>query len=177
VWLWGPFGPSLATSPAQPDWYIGWLEGALRLYPPWEFRVFGYLVPSPFIPGIVLPALTFAVIYCWPWIDRRLTGDRGAHHVLDRPRNRPVRVAVGVWALWFYGLLLLAGANDIIARLLRVPLLGVLWTMRIAVIVVPLLAGALAWWVARRLRDSRAATLAMMTTHDLLGVGGEEPGP
>ncbi|SDJ25951.1 hypothetical protein [Nonomuraea jiangxiensis] len=37
-------------------------------------------------PGVVLPGLTFLVLYAWPWLDRLITGDRAAHHLLDRPR-------------------------------------------------------------------------------------------
>ena len=41
VWLYGPFDPSEVSSYSQPDWYMGWLEGALRLMPPWEIRALG----------------------------------------------------------------------------------------------------------------------------------------
>ncbi|GII94541.1 cytochrome bc1 complex cytochrome b subunit [Sinosporangium siamense] len=152
VWLWGPFDPGTASAPAQPDWFMGWLEGALRLYPPIEFTVFGYLVPAPFVPGVLLPGLTFAIMYVWPWLDRLITKDRAAHHLLDRPRHSPARMAVGVWALSFYGLLLLAGSDDVLADLMGLPVLTVMKTMRIVVIVVPFLFAAAAYALARALR-------------------------
>jgi ubiquinol-cytochrome c reductase cytochrome b subunit len=160
VWIWGPFHADAVTSPAQPDWYIGWVEGALRLFPPWEFRVFGYLVPAPFWPAIVLPVLTFLIMYCYPWLERRFTGDRAEHHILQRVRDVPGRVAVGVWAIAFLIMLEIGGATDLIARFSRQPVIGVVWFLRIGVLVLPVLAGMIALWVTRRLRASHAPHLA-----------------
>jgi ubiquinol-cytochrome c reductase cytochrome b subunit len=140
VWLYGPFQPSSVLSPAQPDWYLGWLEGALRIFPNWEIRVGGYAVPNPFFPAVLLPAMTFGLLYLWPFLEARFTGDRATHHLLDRPRDRPVRTALGATALAFYGLLLFAGSNDLIAKLAGVSVGGVTWTFRILVVTVPPLA-------------------------------------
>ncbi|WP_066943763.1 cytochrome bc1 complex cytochrome b subunit [Microtetraspora fusca] len=159
VWVWGPFRPSGATSPAQPDWFLAWVEGALRLYPPYEFRIFGYLVPAPFVPGVVMPALTFLVLYLWPWLDRRLTRGRGRHQVLDRPRDSPARVAAWAWGASFYGLLLLASSDDVVARYFQIPVFGIVRTMRIVVLVVPVAIGAVAYVLARALREDPEATL------------------
>jgi ubiquinol-cytochrome c reductase cytochrome b subunit len=87
VWLYGPFDPAQVTSPAQPDWYIGWVEGALRMYPPWELTLFGHLLPNPFAPAVLVPGLTFLGLYAWPFLEARLTGDRQPHQLLDRPRS------------------------------------------------------------------------------------------
>ena len=137
IWLYGPFEPSSVLSPAQPDWYLGWLEGALRIFPNWEIRVGGLAIPNPFYPAVLLPGVTFAVLYAWPFLEARFTGDRMAHNLLDRPSDRPVRTAFGAMALTFYALLLFAGSNDLIARLARVSVSGVTWTFRILVITVP----------------------------------------
>ena len=59
VWLYGPFEPQQVTSPAQPDWWMGWVEGALRLFPAWEIRAFGFEIPNPFFPAVLLPGITF----------------------------------------------------------------------------------------------------------------------
>jgi ubiquinol-cytochrome c reductase cytochrome b subunit len=162
VWLWGPFDPNLATSPAQPDWYVGWVDGALRLFPPWEFRVAGYLVPNVFWAGVVLPGLVFVVLYAWPWIDRWITHDRAEHHVLERPRARPFRIAVLSGAVTFVAVLLLAGAEDIAARLWRVPVRDLIGVMRVAVLVLPVVAAVVAYLVTRALRRSGAPSLARM---------------
>ncbi len=137
IWLYGPFQPSSVLSPAQPDWYLGWLEGALRVFPNWEFRAGGFAVPNPFFPAVLLPGVTFGLLYAWPFLEARLTGDRLAHNLLDRPSDHPVRTAFGAMALAFYALLLFAGSNDLIARLAKVSVGAVTWTFRILVVTVP----------------------------------------
>src|SRR5919109_218282 len=62
VWHYGPFQATTVSAPSQPDWYVGWLEGALRLFPPVEFTILGTTLPSPFIPGIVVPGVTFTAM-------------------------------------------------------------------------------------------------------------------
>jgi ubiquinol-cytochrome c reductase cytochrome b subunit len=119
VWLYGPFTPAAVSSPAQPDWYLGWLEGALRIFPAWEIRALGHAIPNPFFPAVLLPTITFGLLYAWPFLEARLTGDREEHHLLDRARNHPVRTGIGAMALTFYTLLLLAGSNDILATASR----------------------------------------------------------
>jgi ubiquinol-cytochrome c reductase cytochrome b subunit len=154
VWLYGPFEPAAVTTAAQPDWYVGWLEGALRIFPPWEVRAFGHTIANPFFPGVLLPGLTFALLYAWPFIEGRLTGDWGPHELLDRPRDRPVRTAVGVGVLTFYVVLLLAGGQDIFAQQLSVSVTSVVWAFRILVLVLPVAAGWLAWKISHDLRRS-----------------------
>jgi ubiquinol-cytochrome c reductase cytochrome b subunit len=143
VWIYGPFNASAVTSPAQPDWYVGWLEGALRIFPPWETRAFGHTIANPFFPSILLPGITFAVLYAWPFLEQAVTKDRAPHNLLDRPRDRPVRTAIGATALTFYGLLLLAGSNDVMARILHVPVNAITSTFQIVVLVLPILVGLL----------------------------------
>jgi ubiquinol-cytochrome c reductase cytochrome b subunit len=142
VWLYGPFDPASVSSPAQPDWYLGWLEGALRLMPPWEIRLFGITIPNPFFPGVLLPGLTFLGIYLWPWIERRfITHDRAEHHVLDRPRDNPPRTAIGAAVLAFYATLFLAGSNDIVADMFTVSVTTVTAVLQVTVFVLPVLVG------------------------------------
>ena len=83
------------SAPSQPDWYIGWLEGALRLFPPVEFSLGSVTFPSTLIPGIVIPGIAFGLITLWPFIEQRMTKDREFHQLLDRPHDAPVRTAVG----------------------------------------------------------------------------------
>src|SRR5262249_3719664 len=91
VWLYGPFQPAAVTTAAQPDWYVGWLEGALRLWYPWYLHIGSYNVPEVFWPGVVLPGITFMLLYAWPFLEARVTHDHAEHHLLDRPRDRPMR--------------------------------------------------------------------------------------
>lgn len=141
IWLYGPFEPSAVTSPAQPDWYMGWIEGAMRIFPPLAIEIGDYLIPETFWPTIVLPALTFLAIYAWPWIEARSTGDHDIHNILDRPSERPGRTAIGATAIAFYGLLLLAGSDDILTLATNAQITQVVWSFRIAVLIVPPLAG------------------------------------
>jgi ubiquinol-cytochrome c reductase cytochrome b subunit len=167
VWIWGAFEPAAVTEPAQPDWYIGWVEGALRLFPPVEFRIFGYLVPSPFLPAVAIPGITFLALYAWPLIDKRLTGDREPHHITGRPRDCPTRTAIGALALTFYGLLLLAGSDDIIANRLDVPIGTVVAVLRGVVLVVPFLVAAVVLILARALQRSGAAGVLHLGWRDI----------
>ncbi|MFI2651448.1 cytochrome bc complex cytochrome b subunit [Micromonospora fulviviridis] len=167
VWQYGPFAPAQSTAPAQPDWYVAWGDGALRLFPPWEIHIFGHLVPAPFFPGVVLGGVTFGALYAWPFLERWCTGDRRQHHLLDRPRDHPVRMGVGVLALTFFGVLVVAAGDDILARLLRVPVYDVLNVLRVLVLVLPVLAGMLAFLLARALRRGDAAGLGELTRADL----------
>ena len=87
IWLWGPYHTYSATNGAQPDWYLGWLIGALRLMPSFDLTIGGYtLVPNPFWGGVALPLFVFVLLLLWPWLERRFTGDRAYHNLLDRPR-------------------------------------------------------------------------------------------
>jgi len=160
VWLYGPFAPAAVSSPAQPDWYLGWLEGALRIFPAWEIRAFGHAVPNPFFPAVLLPTFTFGMLYAWPFLEARITGDHEEHHLLDRPRDHPVRTGIGATALTFYSLLLLAGSNDILAKIFLVPVNGVTWTFRILVVTLPFAVGFVVyWWMAALLRSGEDSAL------------------
>lgn len=141
IWLYGPFDAAAATVPAQPDWYLGWVEGALRILPPMNLLILGWEIPSPFFTGVLLPLAVFAVLYAWPALEARLTGERGPHHIAERPRDRPVRTALGAAGLTFLGVLLLAGSHDLQALLVRVPIERVTDVYRILLVVAPPIVG------------------------------------
>ncbi len=137
IWLYGPFDPSAVSSGSQPDWYIGWLEGALRLFPGWEIRAFGFEIPAPFVPGVLLPGLVFGLLMVWPFLEARVTGDHREHHLLDRPRDRPVRTAIGMATLAFLLVLFFAGGDDVIAADFDLSVNGVVWAFRVLAIAAP----------------------------------------
>jgi ubiquinol-cytochrome c reductase cytochrome b subunit len=141
VWLYGPYHPAQVSAPAQPDWYMGWLEGALRLFPNWEIRAFGFEIPNPFFPGVLLPGLSFGALYAWPFLEARILKDYEIHNLADRPSSRPWRTTVGVVALSFYGILFVAGSNDILASRLDLSINAVTRTLRVLLFVVPAIAG------------------------------------
>ncbi len=113
VWEWGPYSTYLSTNGAQPDYYLGWLIGGLRLMPPLEIQLFGYtVVPNPFWGGALFPTIVFGILYLWPWLDKRLWGDRRKHHVLDRPRDNPRRTAaLAALTTWVFSVFV-AGGTD-----------------------------------------------------------------
>jgi ubiquinol-cytochrome c reductase cytochrome b subunit len=137
VWVYGPFRTANVSTLSQPDWYMGWLEGAMRLMPPWEIRAFGFEVPNPFFPGVLIPGITFGLLLAWPFLEARFSGDKEEHHVLDRPRDRPLRTALGMATLAFYTVLGLGGASDALATLFDVSVNRIIWILRILVFVVP----------------------------------------
>ena len=178
IWVWGDYEPWTILSPSVADWYILWVEGALRLFPPIEFSVFGHLVPNQFWPGAFLPALVFAILYLWPWIDRRLTGDRAPHHIAASPRESPVRVAIGVAALFFFAVLLAAGSEELWVQWLEWPIAVVRNTLRVLVLALPVVGGLTAWWVTRALLRSGHEKGLQLGRQDLVPFSRRrEPGP
>ncbi len=152
IWLFGPYTPYQVASPAQPDWYVGWLDGALRISFPWSIQLWGHLIPSPFFPGVLLPGLLFTLLIGWPFIERAITKDGTAHQLLDRPRDVPWRTATGV-ALFMLALdLTLAGSGDVQARYLHLPVNVINLVYRWGLIVAPLLGYVVAYAFARDLR-------------------------
>ena len=147
VWLYGPYQPAAVSSGSQPDWYMMFLDGATRLFPSWEIRLAGHTVPPLFWSTVVLPGVLFTLAAAYPFIEARMTGDRQRHHLLQRPRDVPVRTSLGCMALTFYTVLFLAGANDIIARSFDISLNAMTWGGRIALLVAPPLAYAVAYRV------------------------------
>jgi ubiquinol-cytochrome c reductase cytochrome b subunit len=154
VWLYGPYNASTVSAGSQPDWYVGWLEGALRLFPNWEIRAFGHEIPEPFFPGALMPAIVFGVMYLWPAIERRITRDRAEHNLLNFPRDVPWRTAFGVAVLTFFSIMTVAGGNDVIASFFGVSVQAMTKILRIVIIVLPLVAYAVTYYLARELKRS-----------------------
>ncbi len=154
IWFYGPFVPYSASSPAQPDWYMGWLEGLVRLAPNWtEFSVFGYLVAEPFIPAVVLPGIFFTIVATWPYLERRATGDRALHHLLQKPREAPVRTGIGVAGLTLLSVLTLAGSNDVLGKFLQVEVDTLNTVFRWLLLLGPPIAGYVTYRICRELLD------------------------
>jgi ubiquinol-cytochrome c reductase cytochrome b subunit len=155
IWQWGPYEPWLGTNGAQPDWYLGWLIGALRLMPSFDLTIGHYtLVPNPFWGGALFPLLVLAVLAAFPWMERRLTGDYRVHNLLDRPRDAPNRTAFGVAFLTWVFLIFAFGAADRIFVLFQLSYDTQLYIFRIAIWVIPLV---LFFLVRRFCRELQAA--------------------
>ncbi|MGH2465217.1 MAG: cytochrome bc1 complex cytochrome b subunit [Candidatus Limnocylindrales bacterium] len=148
VWVYGPYVPYAVSSPAQPDWYLGWLEGLLRLGPNWEPTIFGVTLPSPFLPAVVLPALIFGGFAFWPWIEARFSGDHREHQLLQWPWQAPLRLAIGTGVLTLLILLTVAGGNDVLAVFLHVQVEDLTTSLRVLAIAGPIVAGLIAYRLA-----------------------------
>jgi ubiquinol-cytochrome c reductase cytochrome b subunit len=132
IWLWGPYEVSQATNGAQPDWYLGWLIGGLRLMPGFDVVIGNYtLVPNPFWGGVLFPLLVFTFLFAWPTIERRVSGDDRPHNLLDRPRDNPWRTAVGAAMITWVAAVFFAGSADRVYLWLGIPYGPQIWFWRV----------------------------------------------
>ena len=147
IWQWGPYHLAQATNGAQPDWYLGWLIGALRLIPSFDVTIGNYtLVPNAFWGGAGFPLFVFLVLFLWPALERRVTGDYAFHNLLDRPRDAPWRTAIGVAFFTWIFVVFLAGAADRMFVLFGLSYQAQIWAFRVLVWVLP----AVALFVTKR---------------------------
>jgi len=119
---------------------MGLLDGSTRIFPAWEIRFWNYTVSPIFWPTVVLPGILFTLLAAYPFIEARMTKDRAHHHLLQRPRDVPVRTSLGAMALAFYIVLLISGGNDVIAAKFDISLNAMTWWGRISLILLPPLA-------------------------------------
>ncbi|MFC4909611.1 cytochrome b [Actinomadura gamaensis] len=141
VWLYGPYEPDQDSIGSQPDWYVGFLEGALRIMPRLSTTLWGHTVSwNVFVPAVALPGVFLTVLALYPFIERLATGDRRVHHLLDRPRNAATRTALGAAGIAWYGNLWAAGGDDVLADTFRLPLYTTVWFFRVGFFLFPILA-------------------------------------
>ena len=140
IWLWGPYHVYDGTNGAQPDWYLGWLIGALRLVPGFDVVIGHFtLVPNPFWGGALFPLVVFGVLILWPALERRRTRDYAFHNLLDRPRDAPGRTAFGAAFFTFVALPFIAGSSDRVLVTFGVSYADQIWFYRGALIALPVL--------------------------------------
>jgi ubiquinol-cytochrome c reductase cytochrome b subunit len=138
IWLWGPYHLGESTNGAQPDWYLGWLIGALRLVPGFDLTIGSYtLVPNPFWGGALFPLVIFAVLALWPWAERKLSGDDAFHNLLERPRDNPWRTSLGAAFLSWIFLVFMSGSADRVTVWLGIDYATQIWVYRVLIWVVP----------------------------------------
>ncbi|WP_084037877.1 cytochrome bc complex cytochrome b subunit [Demequina sp. NBRC 110053] len=154
VWNYGPYDPSPVSAGTQPDWYILFVDGALRLMPGWlfglplEWEIWGYTLSwNILIPAVIVPGIFFGIIALYPWLEAWATGDKGEKHVLDRPRNVPVRTGIGVALITFYVILVIEGSNDIVANLFHLSLNDITIFFQWGIFIIP----PLAFWITKRI--------------------------
>jgi len=141
VWVYGPYDPSPVSAGTQPDWYIGFADGALRLVPPgWEVIWFGQTWSFNIIAPLVILGLFIATVAFYPFIEAWVTGDKREHHIADRPRNAPTRTAIGAAGVTFYAVLWAAASSDLIATHFKVSIEGVIHSCQALLIFGPIIA-------------------------------------
>ena len=144
IWLFGPYRASEVSSASQPDWYVMFMDGLVRLMPAWQITLpidiaggHGYSIPPLFWPAVVgLGALTTIPMF-YPFIEARRTKDYSMHHLLQRPRDAPERVGVGAMAFTFFLIATLSGGNDVIADKFHISLNAISWAGRIGLVIGP----------------------------------------
>ncbi|GAB2751468.1 cytochrome bc1 complex cytochrome b subunit [Amycolatopsis magusensis] len=137
IWNIGPYNPSQVSAGSQPDWYMAWADGMLRIWPAWEVYLGNYTIPPVFFVGALGMPILIGLLLAYPWIERKLSGDTAHHNLLQRPRDNPVRTSIGVMALTFFMVLMLSGFNDIIAYTFDISLNVTTWAGRIGILLAP----------------------------------------
>jgi len=156
VWLFGPYDPSKVTAGSQPDWYMGWPDGLLRIMPGLESHIFGHTISwNVMVPILLVPPLMLTILILLPFLESWITGDKRDHHLLQRPRNAPTRTAVMVALMTFYGLSWAAGGNDLIAITLDLSINQITYFMRAAVFLGPVIAFIITkrWCISLQRKD------------------------
>jgi len=145
IWNYGPYDPSPVSAGTQPDWYIGFADGMLRLIPSgWEFVLFGYTWSMNLLVPIVVLMLFIVTVMVYPFIEAWVTGDKREHHIAERPRNNPTRTGIGAAGVTFYAVLWAGASSDIVATHFRMTIEGVILTLQILLFVGPVIAFTLA---------------------------------
>jgi len=146
IWTIGPYNPSQVSAGSQPDVYMLWTDGVARVMPAWELYLGNYTIPSAFWVALVC-GLMVVLLFAYPWIEKKATGDDAHHNLLQRPRDVPVRTGIGVMAITFFLLVTISGGNDHVAHFFQISLNAMTWVGRIGVIILP----PLAYYVTHRI--------------------------
>jgi len=155
IWQFGQYEPYQISYAVQPDWYMGWLDGALRIMPSWEWVGWGHTLPlEVFLPAIIFPGLIFTIFFVWPFYETHHTKDLAYHNILDRPRDRPKRTAAGASMVTLMFMVFFASSTDVMANFLQVSLNSVLWFFRVAVVAGPVIAYFVTYKICNEMRSA-----------------------
>ncbi|GAA2209605.1 ubiquinol-cytochrome c reductase cytochrome b subunit [Nonomuraea monospora] len=174
IWLYSPAKPTHISAGSVPDWYMGFLDGALRIMPGWELTLGDYTLSlAVLVPTLVVPGAFFTALAAYPIAERllaarrerrdplgrpksasRLASEKRGRDVLDRPRDTPVKTAIAAAGIAFYGLLWAAAANDQLAHQFQLNVNTVTVFFRWAVLIGPVVAFVLTRWICLALQQS-----------------------
>jgi ubiquinol-cytochrome c reductase cytochrome b subunit len=156
IWNLGPYKPSQVAAGSQPDFYLMWTDGLIRLWPAWELYLGHHTVPAAVAVAILLGVI-FGLLFAYPFLEKRFSGDHAHHNLLQRPRDVPVRTAVGAMAIAFYIVITFSSFNDIIALTFHISLNAMTWMGRIGMVVLPPIVYFIAYrWCVSLQRSDRS---------------------
>lgn len=147
LWEYGPYDPSPVSAGTQPDWYIGFADGALRLMPGWETEIFNWTISWNILIPIAVLGLFIVLVMVYPFIEQWITGDKREHHIAERPRNNPTRTAIGAAGVWFYAIMWAAASSDLIATHFRLNVFHVTYALQAMLIV----GTVIVYWLTKRI--------------------------
>jgi len=136
IWVLGPYKPSQVSAGSQPDFYMMWTDGLIRLFPPWEIYFGNHTIPAAVWVALLMGVI-FGLLVVYPFLERWFTKDDAHHNLLQRPRDVPVRTGIGAMAIAFYMVLTFSAMNDILAYTFHVSLNATTWIGRIGMLVLP----------------------------------------
>ena len=140
IWNYGPYDPSPVSAGTQPDWYIGFADGMLRLIPPHlESVIGGYTFTWYIIIPLVVLVLFILLVMFYPFIEAWITGDKREHHIAQRPRQAATRTAIGVAGVLFYAVMWAAASSDLIATHFHLTMEGVIHFLQVSLFLLPIL--------------------------------------
>ncbi|MCU1585727.1 MAG: ubiquinol-cytochrome c reductase cytochrome b subunit [Microbacteriaceae bacterium] len=141
IWTYGPYDPSPVSAGTQPDWYIGFADGMLRLIPPgWEIVWLNHTWSFNIIIVILVLPLFLGLVAFYPFIEGWITGDKREHHIAERPRNAPTRTAIGAAGVTFYAVLWAAASSDLMATHFQITIEGVIHVLQALFFLGPIIA-------------------------------------
>ena len=141
VWNYGPYDPSPVSAGTQPDWYIGFADGMLRLIPPgWEVYWFNHTWSFAILTPLILIGIFIVLVVVYPFIEAWITGDKREHHLLDRPRNAPTRTAIGAAGVTFYAVMWAAASSDLMATHFHLAMEHVIHFLQVMLFLGPVIA-------------------------------------
>jgi ubiquinol-cytochrome c reductase cytochrome b subunit len=166
VWTYGPYDPTSIMAGAQPDWYFGWIEGSMRLFPGINLHLGHWLVPALFFPAVLFPSLLFFGLYLWPFVEKLFSMDKGDQNVLRLPYEQPILTSAFAALFAFLLVLLIAGGDDFLALSLGASVVEVRAILRIVVLVAPPVVAGLTYAICSRLRRQRTIRDAQLAASE-----------
>ena len=166
VWIYGPANPSAILPGAQPDWYLGWIEGAMRLFPGVNLHIGRYLVPEVFFPAVLFPGLLFVMLYAYPFIEEAFNRDPRSHNILRLPSEHPFNTALGCSVFAGLVVLQLAGSDDVMSVASGASVVGFRTLFRVLFFVLPALTGAIVYLLCRATNARRSTSRSLQAPEE-----------